>query len=169
MALALDAVQQDIAHAVMMSTRLAWDTHGDNYLQGDFHEATFGPLTELIDQLTVRPGRAAGSKMIDDTVVVVVSEFSRTPLLGSADPHAGKGHWPVTSALVIGAGVRGGQSFGATTDSVGTMAIDLATGQPSDTGIPPMYSHFIAGLLALCGADPGDHLGATPVFDAFAV
>jgi hypothetical protein len=75
----------------------------------------------------------------------------------------------VTSALVIGAGVRGGQSFGATTDSVGTMAIDLATGQPSDTGIPPMYSHFIAGLLALCGADPGDHLGATPVFDAFAV
>ena len=31
----------------------------------------------------------------------------------------------------------------------------------------PMYSHFIAGLLALCGADPGVHLANTPVFDAF--
>jgi hypothetical protein len=30
-----------------------------------------------------------------------------------------------------------------------------------------MYSHFIAGLLALCGADPTAHLATTPVFDAF--
>jgi hypothetical protein len=30
-----------------------------------------------------------------------------------------------------------------------------------------MYSHFIAGLLTLCGADPGVHLANTPVFDAF--
>jgi uncharacterized protein (DUF1501 family) len=168
MALAVDALQQDVAQAVMMSTRLFWDTHGDNYLQGDNFEATFGPLTGLVDQLELRPGRAAGSKMIDDTVVVVVSEFSRTPRLGSADPHAGKGHWPITSGLVIGAGVRGGQTFGATTDGNSGMPIDFATGQPSDAGMQPMYSHFNAGVLALCGADPGAHFGALPVFDAFA-
>lgn len=166
-ALALDALQQDVSHTVMMTTRLFWDTHFDNHLQADAHEATFGSLTALIDQLAARPGRAAGSKMIDDTVVAVVSEMSRTPLLGGDAPHQGKGHWPVTAALVIGGGVRGGEVFGATTESAGGMRIDLATGQPSDAGIQPMYSHFIAGVLALCGADPGVHLANTPVFDAF--
>jgi uncharacterized protein (DUF1501 family) len=166
-ALALDALQQDISHAVMMTTRLAWDTHSDNNLQADFHEGTLGPVTRLVDELTARPGRATGSKMIDDTVVAVVSEMSRTPRLSGAAPHQGKGHWPVTAALVIGGGVRGGQVFGATTDGAGGMPIDLATGRPSATGVQPMYSHFIAGVLALCGADPGVHLANTPVFDAF--
>lgn len=166
-ALALDAVQQDLSHTVMLTTRLFWDTHFDNYLQADAHETTFDSLTRLVDQLSARPGRAASSRMIDDTVVAVVSELSRTPLAAGDAPHQGKGHWPVTAALVIGGGVRGGQVFGATTDGAGGMPIDLATGRPADAGIQPMYSHFIAGLLALCGADPGVHLANTPVFDAF--
>lgn len=165
--LGLTALQQDISHAVMTTTRLFWDTHSDNFAQADSHEATFGPLATLVDRLATLPGRAAGSKMIDDTVVVVLSELGRTPLLGGDAPHQGKGHWPLTSALVIGGGVRGGQVFGATTPGAGSMPIDLATGQPSATGLQPMYSHFIAGLLALCGADPGPHLATTPAFDAF--
>jgi hypothetical protein len=167
-ALALDALEQDVAHSVMMTTRLFWDTHGDNFVQGDNHEATYGPLTQLVDALIARPGRAAGSKMIDDTVVVVLSELSRTPRLSGDAPHQGKGHWPITSALVIGAGVRGGQTFGATTAEAAGMAIDLASGQPSSAGIQPMYSHFVAGVLALCGADPAAHFEAIPAFDAFA-
>ncbi|HEY0476776.1 MAG TPA: DUF1501 domain-containing protein [Kofleriaceae bacterium] len=166
-ALALDALEQDISHTVMLTTRLPWDTHADNYLQADNHEALFGSLAGLIDQLATRPGRAAGSKLIDDTAVVVLSEMSRTPLAGGDAPHQGKGHWPVTSALVIGGGVRGGQVFGATTPGAGGVLVDLATGRPSETGLQPMYSHFIAGLLALCGADPGVHLPMIPAFDAF--
>jgi len=167
LALALDAVQQDLSHAVMTATRLPWDTHSDNQLQADHHEITFGALGALVDQLVSRPGRAAGSRMIDDTTVVVLSEMSRTPLLSGDAPHQGKGHWPLTAALVIGGGVRGGAVSGATTAAAGGVPIDLATGQPSPQGIQPMYSHFIAGLLALCGADPAAHLGVTPVFDAF--
>jgi uncharacterized protein (DUF1501 family) len=162
-ALALDALEQDIAHAVMLNTGVNWDTHAGNSLQADNHEVTFAALTALVDQLVARPGRAAGSRMIDDTVVAVVSEFSRTPLLNA---NQGKDHWPVTAAMVIGAGVNGGRAFGATTDGAGNTPIDLATGQPSDTGSPPMYFHFIAGAIALCGADPGRYF-ATPVFDAF--
>lgn len=165
--LAVTALRDDLSHAVMTTTRVGWDTHSDNQLQTDNHEATFGPLAALVDQLATLPGRAAGSKMIDDTVVVVLSELSRTPLLSGDAPHQGKGHWPITAALVIGGGVQGGQVFGATTPGAGGMPIDLATGQPSATGIQPMYSHFIAGVLALCGADPGPHLATTPVFDAF--
>src|SRR5262249_23653777 len=130
----------------------------DNYLQADNHEALFASVTGLVDQLITLPGRATGGKLIDDTVVVVLSEMSRGPILGGDPAHLGKGHWPLTAALVIGAGVRGGQVFGATTDASGGMPIDLTTGQPSATGLQPMYSHFIAGLLALCGADPGLHL-----------
>jgi len=165
--LALDAIQQDVSHAVMMSTRLAWDTHNDNHLQGDYHESMFRDLTELLDQLVTRPGLGAGSKMIDDTVVVVFSELSRTPIAAGNAPHEGKGHWPLTAALVIGAAVNGGQAFGATTPASEGMPIDLATGRPSSAGLQPMYSHFAAGLLALCGSDPAQHFAATPVFDAF--
>ena len=165
--LALDALQQDISHAVMMTTRVGWDSHADNFLQADAHEATFGALTTLLDELVARPGRAAGSKMIDDTVVVVFSELSRTPLTVGEAGHLGKNHWPLTAALVIGGGVRGGQVFGATTPASGGVAIDLATGQPSPAGLQPMYSHFIAGLLAACGADPSVHFGELAVFDAF--
>jgi uncharacterized protein (DUF1501 family) len=165
--LALDALAQDLSHAVMMTTRLHWDTHTDNHLQADYHEITFGALSHLVDQLAARPGRAAGSKMIDDTVVVVFSEMGRTPYTGGEPGHLGTGHWPLTSAVVIGAGVRGGRTFGATTPASQGTPIDLATGQPSAAGIQPMYSHFVAGVLALCGADPSAHLGDTPPFDAF--
>jgi len=105
--------------------------------------------------------------MIDDTTVVVLSELSRTPNLNGELPHGGKDHWPITSAAIIGAGVRGGQVFGATTPNMGGLLVDLATGQPSPTGLQPLYSNFVAGILAVCGVDPAAHLGPTPAFDAF--
>jgi uncharacterized protein (DUF1501 family) len=167
LALALDALQQDLSQAVMTDTRLAWDSHVDNdAAQAACHEALFGQLTQLVDQLVARPGRAAGTRMIDDTVVVVFSELSRTPLVNGTVP-PGKEHWPITSAIVLGAGVRGGHAYGATTAGMSSVPIDLTTGRPAPTGVQPMYSHFIAGLLALCGADPTAHFATTPAFDAF--
>jgi uncharacterized protein (DUF1501 family) len=153
----------------MVSAAFGWDTHGDNFRQGDMHDQLFAGLAALAGDLAARPGRAAGSTMLDDTVVAVFSELSRTPhYLGETDPaHAGKGHWPVTSALVFGGGVRGGRVFGATDELSGSVPVSLATGAADPAGIQPLYSHFVAGLLALCGADPGLHLDV-PVFDAFA-
>jgi uncharacterized protein (DUF1501 family) len=164
--IALDALEQDVSHAVMLNTRVQWDTHSDNYLQGQFHELTFGGLTTLLDGLTSRPGRQAGTTMIDDTVVAVISEMARTPRLAGSDIHAGKGHWQLTSELVIGAGVAGGRVFGSTTTDMGAVKVDLATGAPLVSGTQPMYSHFVAGLLALCGVDPTSHLDV-PAYHAF--
>src|SRR5262249_41977767 len=129
-------------------------------------EVTFAGLVQLLDGLVTRPGRTAGSKMIDDTVVVCMSEMARTPRLGGDIPHQGKGHWPLTAELVIGAGVAGGRAFGWTTPDMQAVKVDLATGAPLATGTQPMYSHFVAGVLALCGVDPTAHL-AVPAFDAF--
>ena len=162
--LALDALQQDISQAVMLNTRLQWDTHTVNDNQAGFHETTFLGLTQLMDQLALRDGWTAGHKMIDETVVVCFSEFSRTPKLNA---NLGKDHWPVTSAVVIGAGIKGGQAYGATTDDVQPELVDYSTGAVSATGKTLMSTSFVAGVLAACGTDPTAHLPAPEVFDAF--
>ncbi len=162
--LALDALQGDISQAVMLNTRLGWDTHDANTDQAGFHETTFAGLTRLLDGLAARPGQQAGTKMIDDTVVVCFSEFSRTPKLNA---QLGKDHWPVTSAMVMGAGVRGGRAYGATSAGVESLPIDFATGRASAGGRVLTFSHFVGGVLSLCGVDPSQHIGGTEVFDAF--
>ena len=113
--------------------------------------------------MSLRKGRQAGSKMVDDTVVVCFSEFSRTPKLNE---NLGKDHWPITSALVVGAGVKGGRAFGATTNAVETTPIDLATGAASASGHVLTSSNFAAGVLSLCGVDPSGRIDGE-VFDAF--
>jgi len=162
--LALDALEQDISQSVMLNTRLGWDTHDTNTDQAGFHETTFAGLMLLLDGLAARPGRQAGTKMIDDTVVVCYSEFSRTPKLNST---LGKDHWPVTSALVCGAGVKGGRGYGASTAAIEADTVNFSTGDRSATGMTLMSNHFCAGVLKACGVDPIAHLGPMEVFDAF--
>ena len=162
--LALDAFTRDISQAVMINTRLQWDTHDTNSDQAGMHETAFAGVSRLVDGLAARSGSTAGSTMLDETVVVVFSEFSRTPKLNAA---LGKDHWPVGAAVVIGAGVRGGQAYGATDDGMQGETIDFATGAPKAGGLTVMTSHFVAGVLKLCGVDPIEHLGTTEVFDAF--
>ena len=162
--LALDALSTGVSQSVMLNTRLGWDTHDTNTDQAGFHETTFLGLTKLLDELTLRPGLTTGSKMIDDTVVVCFSEFSRTPKLNA---NLGKDHWPVTSAIVMGAGVKGGRSYGASTAGVEPDTVDFHTGARNASGRVCMSSHFVAGVLELCGIDPVSHIGPTEVFDAF--
>ena len=162
--LALDALQGDISQTAMINTRLGWDTHDTNTDQAGFHETTFAGLTLLLDGLAARPGRTAGSRMLDDTLVVCYSEFSRTPKLNA---NAGKDHWPVTSALVVGAGIKGGRAYGASTASIEADTVDFTTGNRSASGMTVMSNHFCAGVLKAAGVDPIAHLGQMEVFDAF--
>lgn len=155
-ALALDALEQQISHAVMLNTRLSWDTHDTNSDQAGFHDSTFAALTTLVDELARRPGGQPGTKMLDDTTIVVYSEMGRTPRLNAA---AGKDHWPVTTAMVIGAGVAGGAAYGASTADIQPRKVDYATGAPDDTnGRAVLSANFVAGVLELCGVDPATHL-----------
>lgn len=157
---ALTALQRDLAHTVTVSTRLPWDTHSENELQGPMQSSTFAAVAHLLDELARRPGRAAGSKMIDDTVVLCISDMSRTPRFNGV---GGKEHWPVIAALVAGAGVTGGQVHGATTADAQALPIELSTGQQSAGGIKPLYSHFAAGVLSLCGVAPAPYFEVPPL------
>jgi hypothetical protein len=57
-------------------------------------------------------GDLAERGLLDDTLVVVMGEFGRTPRINA---QAGRDHWPWTqSILLAGAGVSGGSLFGST-------------------------------------------------------
>lgn len=163
-ALAVDAIAGGIAKAVTIDSRLNFDTHDNITDQAGLHDTLYAGVTLLADTLSGRAGSKAGSTMLDETVVVVMSEFSRTPKL-NAD--LGKDHWPVTSALVFGGGVNGGRAFGGTTAAMEAQLIDYATGAPSARGSSLEAKNFAAGVLTLCGVDPALHLPSIEAFDVF--
>jgi hypothetical protein len=113
-----------------------WDTHGDNFRR--LRERLLPPLerasTALLDDLAAR-GR------LDDTLVVWLTEFGRTPRLNRG---AGRDHFPdCYSVAFAGGGVRGGQVYGRS-DRIAAAPADRACG-PADLhatifhalGIPP--------------------------------
>jgi len=138
----------------------SWDTHSDNEdMQGRNFEELFGYLGTALADLETR-GSASGGRLADEVTVVVLSEMGRHPQLTGG----GRGHWTYTSALLIGAGVRGGQVIGAMDDNFQGRPVDLGTGQLVDGGTSLLPGHLGATLLELAGIDPTDLTGgAEPI------
>ncbi len=162
--LAIQAVSTGISRTVMLSAQRYWDTHERNNDQSASHEALFSGVGSLVDALEAHPGTYGGATMLDETVVAVISEMGRTPRLNGA---AGKDHWPVTSALLIGGGVRGDRIYGGTSSTGEAQLCDFATGDASASGRTIEPRHFVAGLVKLCGVDPTTELPGAEAFDAF--
>ena len=92
-----------------------WDTHGGtadlgnlsgfDMLKSDYGIPPFDrAYSALLDDLHQRG-------LLDETLVVSVGEFGRTPKI---NPNNGREHWGMCySALLAGGGVRGGQVYGA--------------------------------------------------------
>lgn len=126
---------------------ISFDTHADNAKQSIHHEMLFAYLAEMQADLAARV-LADGSTLADETTIVVVSEMGRTPRLNS---QGGRDHWTYTSAMLVGAGVAGGQAVGAMDDDLRGRPVDLASGKPSDTGVALDPGHLGATLMALGG------------------
>ncbi len=122
-----------------------WDTHKDLYtrLKEGFTGAKIpvglvpsldSALSALLDDLT-RTG------LLDETLIVVMGEFGRTPKLNTS---AGRDHWPrVFSVLLAGAGIPGGRVIGASD----------ATGEsPRERPVTP--ADLAATIYTLLGIDP---------------
>ena len=83
-----------------------WDTHAQNH---DRLEDVLCPVfdvgfTALIEDLQQRG-------LLDETLVVAIGEFGRTPKINAK---AGRDHWgPVFSFVMAGGGISGGQVFGS--------------------------------------------------------
>ena len=138
---------------------LGFDTHAANHLQGIHLEELFSALETFMEDLhtTQAPN---GSHLIYNTTVVVLSEMGRFPQLNSRE---GKEHWTFTSALLLGAGIRGGQTLGAYDDYCFGKKVALSTGEISNTGTELVPSHLGATLLTLAGIDPMTYTDSSPI------
>jgi hypothetical protein len=138
---------------------LGWDTHGANHMQNDHYNALFAGLHALMLDLEQRQGSGSGS-LADDVVVVVLSEMGRFPKMND---RLGKDHWTYTSAMVIGAGVAGGQVVGGYDSDVMGQRTDLLTGEVSTSGVGLQPGHIGATLFALADIDPAEHMDESPI------
>lgn len=131
-----------------------WDTHTNNATQAYSWQELFTQLHRLVTGLE-------NEGLLEDTVIAVVSEMGRTPKLNG---DAGKDHWPVTSAMLIGTSIGGGRVLGATNGQFGGRNVDLETGLVDGGGSPLRHGNFAAGVLEQVGVDPADYLGSvTPL------
>ncbi len=137
----------------------SWDTHDANDAQTLHFEELFGYLSAILEDLETRTG-PDGDALARSTTVVVISEMGRHPQLNS---YGGKDHWTFTSAMLLGAGIRGGQVVGSLDDNGTGVPIDLTSGEPSGSGTVPLASHLGATLLALGDVDPAEHLDESPI------
>src|SRR5205823_4696104 len=117
-ALARNVLTQDAGTRYIHICQHGWDHHrriwdktaGDNHykLIGDFDPAA----ASLIEDLAATPSKATPGKMLlDETLVVLMSEFGRTP--GQLNHMGGRDHHKfVFPAMFAGAGVKGGLVLG---------------------------------------------------------
>jgi hypothetical protein len=83
-----------------------WDTHANNFVQ--LKQANLPHLDQTWSALL---GDLEQRGLLDETLVVMMSDFGRTPRVNAA---AGRDHWTYCYSVVFaGAGVRGGTVCGA--------------------------------------------------------
>ncbi len=91
-----------------------WDMHGNGAGLGSiFGTGHFGlgwALPRVDESVSALLEDLRDRGLLDSTLVVMVGEFGRSPKVGGA----GRDHWPACySALLAGAGIRGGTVYGA--------------------------------------------------------
>lgn len=122
-----------------------WDTHDNLYtrLKEGYTGAKVpvGLIPSLDLALSALIGDLHERGLLDETLVVVMGEFGRTPKLNT---NGGRDHWPrVFSVALAGGGVAGGQVIGSS-DSVGE--------SPQDRPITP--TDLARTIYTLLGVDP---------------
>ena len=114
-----------------------WDTHRNHFplLRDSLAPRTDQTFAALLDDMAQR-------RMLDDTLIVWMGDFGRTPRISR--PWASRDHWPhANTVLLAGAGVRGGMIFGATDRHAAQVISDPVT--PAD---------LTATMLAVIGIAP---------------
>ena len=121
-----------------------WDTHGfDNTRMYPIVEGYQLPITDqtlptLIEDLEQRG-------MLDETLVVWMGEFGRTPKINK---NASRDHWPKCySVLLAGGGVKRGFVYGKS---------DKHAAAPEENGVTP--EDLTATIYQLLGIDPTAHI-----------
>jgi hypothetical protein len=137
-------VPMTAVHFNEMTVCDGWDTHSKNFaaLRDELLPMLDQGLSALIEDLEQRG-------TLDDTLIVVMGEFGRTPKINK---DAGRDHWGwCQSVLLAGGGIKGGQVVGSS---------DRLGAYPTTNPVDPADIH--ATLYHCMGLDPEqtmyDHL-----------
>ena len=127
-----------------------WDNHLNlatyaNRNPGDPRSASHALIPGLDKALAALIGDLTDRGMLDETLVLVMTDFGRTPKINST---GGRDHWPnCFSVAMIGAGVHGGQVIGAS-DALGEFVKDR----------PVTPGDLSSTIYTLLGIDPNQEL-----------
>lgn len=126
--LARNIVEADAGTHFIFLQQNGWDHHKDIYERKNHWDhsvqldAALGSLLEDLD----RKKRADGRSLLDETMVVCMGEFGRTP--GNLTGLKGRDHYQYAfTVLAAGGGVKGGQIIGKT-DERGAKVLDSQWG-----------------------------------------
>jgi hypothetical protein len=162
-ALARNLLREDGGTRYVHVCQHGWDHHrwiydrsrSDNHykLMEEFDPA----LGSLIEDLAVTPSKASPGKMLlDETLVVFMSEFGRTP--GPLNHLAGRDHHKYAfPAMFAGAGVKGGAVLGAS-DKDGDKVVDTGWNHKEQ----PRIENVVATIYSALGIDWSKSLRNTP-------
>ena len=122
-----------------------FDTHSDHETKQNRR------LTEYLDGVDYLLSQAETMGIRDRIVLMMSSEFSRTPKLNDGN---GKDHWAVGSAMFMGPGIRGNRVIGATDETHKAKGFDIDTMSPvEDTIFRIRPQHIHKNLRKLTGID----------------
>lgn len=163
---AVDALAYGLSRCVSIGfpgagAGLGWDTHANNDDdQSALFEALFAGLSQLVALLETTPGETEAT-LADETVLVVLSEMGRTPLL---NPTLGKDHWPYTSVMMMGPGITTDRVVGGFDDNYYGLEMDLGSAEAQAGGRILSIEAVGAALLELADLDPAEWVsGADPI------
>lgn len=127
-----------------------WDMHG-NADVGIFENGWNGlpfalPRTDQAVAALLQDLRTRG--LLDSTLLVLMGEFGRTPVIRRGGRRIGRDHWPQCySAMMAGAGIQGGAVYGESDKRGGYVKTN-----------PVTLEDFTATLFAAMGINPASRL-----------
>jgi hypothetical protein len=129
---------------VMVANGMPWDNH---VFQHEMHQMLVPELDNILYQLITDLDQRG---LLQDTLVIAMGEFGRTPWLNEA---RGRDHYPnAWSMAMAGAGIRGGVVYGAT-DNIGRHVVEGQTDNRQlfatifrALGINPNEEYVLPGL-----------------------
>lgn len=155
---ARNLVEADAGTHFIFLQQNGWDHHKDIYSKKNHYQHSWdldAALANLLEDLATRR-RADGSSLLDETMIVCMGEFGRTP--GGITSLNGRDHYQYAfTSLFAGGGVKGGQIIG-TTDAAGSRVMDPGWGQNRAVFIEDIACTIYSAM----GIDWGKSIRNTP-------
>jgi len=150
-AMASQAIKSGISRCVTVRITSGLDTHRDEWttVQGENQQTGFDLVAKLVEDLSTTQYGDTGDSFLDHTTILGFSEFSRTPLLNQ---DGGRDHSLTNACFLLGAGIKGGQVVGASSDlGMAPQPINLDTGVVDAGGEIVRPEHVLQTLFRQAG------------------